>query len=158
MGISRYTTREVKLMKPTLALAAFFLLGAGCATTVPAPSVVARRPVTASSPPGATAAPDPTMTDPDKYHVVLENECVRVLRYHDEPGAITKDHHHRSFVMVALAPFERELIFPDGRRQKRTFRQGEAVWIPAQTHAGHNIGAQDTDSLLVEVKACEPAS
>lgn len=50
------------------------------------------------------------------------------------------------------------MTFPDGRRQKRTFRPGEVVWLPAQTHAGHNVGAQDTEGLLVEVKACQPAS
>jgi hypothetical protein len=139
-------------MKPSTAtaLAVCCLLGAGCATWGAAPPPAATGP--------SRAAPDPTVTDPDKYQVVLENECVRVLRYHDQPGAMTKDHHHRSFVMVALAPFERELIFPDGRRQKRAFRQGEVVWVPAQTHAGHNIGAQDTEGLLVEVKACQPAS
>jgi hypothetical protein len=29
---------------------------------------------------------DPVETDGDKYSVVLENERVRVLRYHDKPG------------------------------------------------------------------------
>ena len=31
-------------------------------------------------------AKDPLVTDGDKYSVVLENERVRVLRYHDKPG------------------------------------------------------------------------
>jgi quercetin dioxygenase-like cupin family protein len=147
-------------MKPSTVLAACCLLGSGCA----APSAATRptsdtlSAVATPPPSGAPVAPDPTVTDPDKYQVVLENECVRVLRFRDQPGAVTKDHHHRSFVMVALAPFDRELVFPDGRRQKRTFRQGEAVWVPAQTHAGRNIGSQDTDGVLVEVKACQPAS
>lgn len=151
-------------MKPSIALVACCLMGAGCAT----PSAATRPalpPASTASGAGAqptsadpAAAPDPTVTDPDKYQVILENGCVRVLRYHDQPGAVTKAHHHRSFVMVALAPFERELLFPDGRRQKRAFRQGEVVWVPAQTHAGHNIGSQDTEGLLVEIKACQPPS
>ena len=29
---------------------------------------------------------DAVVTDGDKYSVVLENERVRVLRYHDKPG------------------------------------------------------------------------
>ena len=32
---------------------------------------------------------DPTVTDPDKYRVVFENERVRVLEYRDDPGART---------------------------------------------------------------------
>lgn len=32
---------------------------------------------------------DPTITDPDKYRVVFENERVRVLEYRDEPGQRT---------------------------------------------------------------------
>ncbi|HEX2660425.1 MAG TPA: cytoplasmic protein [Polyangia bacterium] len=150
-------------MRPPTVIVACCLLGAGCATTSAGPPPDATKlstetiAVAPSSPSPTRAAPDPIVTDPDKYHVVLENDCVRVLRYHDEPGAVTKEHHHRSFVMVALAPFERELVFPDGRHQRRSFRQGEAAWVPAQTHAGHNIGAEPTDGLLVEVKACQPS-
>jgi hypothetical protein len=29
---------------------------------------------------------DPTVTDPDKYRVVFENEAVRVLEYRDDPA------------------------------------------------------------------------
>jgi hypothetical protein len=52
-----------------------------------------------------TAAPDPTVTDGDKYHVILENSRVRVLRYQDKPGDKTKPHHHAEFVLYALSPF-----------------------------------------------------
>jgi hypothetical protein len=37
---------------------------------------------------------DPIVTDGDKYSVVLENERVRVLRYHDKPGDRTLQHAH----------------------------------------------------------------
>jgi hypothetical protein len=35
---------------------------------------------------------DPTVTEPDKYAVVFENERVRVLGYRDEPRAKTSPH------------------------------------------------------------------
>jgi hypothetical protein len=95
---------------------------------------------------------DPAHTDGDKYTVVVDNEQVRVLRYHDVPGAKTHPHHHPSFVMIALSPFRRKLTFPDGSTKVREFAAGEAAYMPAQTHTGENIGDTATDSLLVELK------
>lgn len=95
---------------------------------------------------------DPVQTDGDKYAVVLDNPFVRVLRYHDEPGAVTHPHHHPCFVMYALGPFERELELPDGARRARKFRAGEAAWMPAQSHTGHNVGTTPTEALIIELK------
>ncbi len=100
----------------------------------------------------ATKAPDPLLTDGDKYHLLFENDLVRVLRYHDEPGARTHLHHHPCFVLYALGPFKRELGFPDGTQRVREFKGGEAVWMPAQTHSGHNIGTVPTEALIFELK------
>ena len=44
---------------------------------------------------------DPVVTDGDKYSVVLENERVRVLRYHDKPGDRTLQHAHPDYVLYA---------------------------------------------------------
>jgi len=96
---------------------------------------------------------DPLHTDGDKYHLVFENQLVRVLRYHDEPGATTHLHHHPCFVLYALAPFQRELSFPDGSHRSRIFRAGEAAWMPGQSHAGRNTGDTPTEALLFELKA-----
>src|SRR6187399_1448179 len=94
---------------------------------------------------------DPVHTDGDKYQLLFENRLVRVLRYHDEPGAITHPHHHPCFVLYALDAFERELTFPDGSRRTRGFQQGDVAWNPAQSHAGHNIGHTPTEALLIEL-------
>jgi quercetin dioxygenase-like cupin family protein len=53
---------------------------------------------------------DPTISDPDKYRVVFENERVRVLEYRDAPGARTSPHDHPDSVMVTLSGFERRLV------------------------------------------------
>lgn len=95
---------------------------------------------------------DPIRTDADKYQVVLENGEVRVLRYHDEPGASTHLHHHPCFVMYALGSFERKLTFADGSERLRRFRAGETAWMQAQSHSGHNVGTTPTDALLIELK------
>ena len=67
----------------------------------------------------------PSETDPDKYKVVPDNERVRVFRYHDEPEAKTKLHHHDAFLLFALARFKRRLSFPDGTAKEREFKAGE---------------------------------
>jgi hypothetical protein len=100
----------------------------------------------------APSAADPAVTDGDKYHVILENEHVRVLRYHDEPGAKTHPHHHPEFALYALAPFRRQLTFPDGSTRQREFQAGEIAWMAEQSHVGENIGTTSTDALLIEVK------
>jgi beta-alanine degradation protein BauB len=101
---------------------------------------------------GAASAPDPTVTDGDKYRVVLENEHVRVLRYHDKPGDKTHPHHHDEFVLYALSAFRRRLIFPDGTVKERDFKPGDAIWMPEQVHVGENTGTTDTDVVIVEAK------
>jgi len=108
-----------------------------------------------SAPSAQRAAPDPTESDGGKYRVVLENDHVRVLRYHDEPGEKTHLHYHpHAFVMYALKPFRRKLSFADGKVRERVFAADEADWLPAQTHSGENTGDAPTEGLLIEVKSC----
>jgi quercetin dioxygenase-like cupin family protein len=149
------------------ALSIALLLGAACATVSPPPADAGSN--TAS--PSATKASraqeemtptassiaessvsDATTTDPDKYQLVMENERVRVLRYHDVPGTRTHQHRHPDSVLYALSTFRRRLHFPDGTTRDREFQNGDVMWIPAQTHVGENIGTTDTEVLLVEVK------
>jgi hypothetical protein len=46
---------------------------------------------------------DATVTDGDKYKVVLENDRIRVLEYRDSPGQRTSPHHHPDYVLCALS-------------------------------------------------------
>jgi hypothetical protein len=97
-------------------------------------------------------AQDPVQTDGDKYKGILENDCVRVLDYHDEPGEKTSEHHHPAFVLYALSPFQRTLILPGGKVIKREFKQGDVLWSKEQTHIGENTGQTPTHVLMVELK------
>jgi quercetin dioxygenase-like cupin family protein len=145
-------TRPVWLLALVAAVAALpACSGAGTpAATTP------RSGGTVAAPPAAAiddaSAPDPLATDPDKYTVLFENEQVRVLRYHDAPGARTQRHHHPAFVLYALAPFTRRLTLGDGSQKQRSLAAGDVTWNPAQTHVGENIGDTDTDVVIVELK------
>ena len=94
---------------------------------------------------------DPTLTNPDHYRTLWENEHVRVLEYTDAPGDATTPHDHPNSVMVTLSDFSRRLS--SGERTFDTaLRSGQAVWLPAQRHSGENTGETPTHTILVELK------
>ncbi len=94
---------------------------------------------------------DPTVTDPDKYVCVLENDRVRVLAYTDVPGDATHLHAHPDSVMITLAGFRRRLIMGDARRDV-TLEPHEVRWLDAQEHRGENIGDTPSHAIFVELK------
>lgn len=94
---------------------------------------------------------DPAVTNPDLYRVILENDRVRVLEYRDRPGDRTTPHGHPDSVMVTLSTFRRRLI--DGERSAEVeMTDGMVRWLPAQEHAGENIGDTETNVIFVELK------
>ena len=97
---------------------------------------------------------DPVETNPDHYTVVFENDRVRVLEYADKPGDRTTPHEHPDSVMYTLSSFRRRLIHGDEERDVE-LSSGGAFWVPAQQHAGENIGDTETRTVFVELK--EPA-
>lgn len=102
-------------------------------------------------------AQDAVQTDGDKYKVMLENECVRVLNYLDRPGQKTQQHRHPAFVLYALGPFKRSITLPDGKVLARQFNAGDVMWSEAQTHIGENIGDTPTHVVIVEIKQASGA-
>ena len=97
-------------------------------------------------------AQDAVQTDGDKYKVIFENECVRVLDYKDLPGESTHQHKHPAFVLYALSDFKRSISLPDGKTLQRQFKPGDVMWSDSQTHIGTNNGETPTHVVLVEMK------
>lgn len=94
---------------------------------------------------------DPTVTDPDNYKVILENERVRVLEYKDKPGDTTHLHHHPDSVMYFLSSFKRQIEM-NGNVVTVDGKNGTVAWLSEQDHFGKNIGDTDTHVLFVELK------
>ena len=90
-------------------------------------------------------------TNPQHYKVVYENDRVRVLEYTDSPGDRTTPHEHPDSVMYTLSSFRRRLHAGDQYRDVE-MPAGLAGWLPAQQHAGENIGDTPTQVLFVELK------
>jgi hypothetical protein len=95
---------------------------------------------------------DPTITNPDHYKVVFENDRVRVLEYTDVPGDKTTPHEHPDSVLVVLSTFRRRMYAQEGEPHDVTLTAGKIGWLDAQQHAGHNIGDTDSHVVFVELK------
>ena len=100
---------------------------------------------------------DPVVTNPRHYTVVFENERVRVLAYTDAPGQRTTPHRHPDSVMYTLSSFRRRLHAGDQHRDVE-MAAGFTGWLPAQEHAGENIGDTETRVLFVELKDGAPGA
>ena len=131
--------------------AAFFVLGALAtlgAARAPRPGARRRRSPAAeglvsAAGPGARSAGmslDPAETNPQHYKVVFENDRVRVLEYTDQPGDSTTPHEHPDSVMYTLSSFRRRLLRTATHQRDVELTAGTAGWLPAQQHAGENIG------------------
>lgn len=94
---------------------------------------------------------DPVVTNPGLYRVVFENDRVRVLEYRDRPGDRTTPHEHPDSVMVTFTGFSRRLHH-NGEHRDVELQPGLASWLPAQRHAGENIGDTETHVVFVELK------
>src|SRR3954453_11244814 len=95
---------------------------------------------------------DPTVTDPDLYKVIFENDRVRVLEYRDSPGDRTTPHSHPDSVMYTLTSFQRRVSVDGTESRDVHIEAGGAGWLPAQQHSGHNIGDTTTHVIFVELK------
>ena len=98
---------------------------------------------------------DPTVTDPDLYKVIFENDRVRVLEYRDQPGDKTHQHRHPDSVMYTLTSFRRRINAAD-RYVDVEIPVGAVRWVGSQEHSGQNTGDTETHSIFVELK--EPDS
>lgn len=94
---------------------------------------------------------DPTITNPDAYRTVFENDRVRVLEYRDVPGHSTTPHRHPDSVMYTLSSFRRRLVSGAGEVDVE-IEAASVRWLDAQEHSGHNIGETETHVIFVELK------
>lgn len=94
---------------------------------------------------------DPVESNPQHYTTVFENDRVRVLEYTDRPGDRTTPHRHPDSVLHTLSAFRRRLHSGEEYRDVE-MPAGLTGWLPAQEHAGENIGDTETHVLFVELK------
>jgi mannose-6-phosphate isomerase-like protein (cupin superfamily) len=97
-------------------------------------------------------AADPATVDPNHYKVEFENDRVRVLRVHYDPGEKSTMHGHPDCVLVTLADAGARFHHPDGTSEDADMKAGQVMWTPAVEHQPENVRGTPIDVILVELK------
>lgn len=108
--------------------------------------------------PLVATAQDPAKVDPGHYKVLLDNAAVRVLKVSLPAGAKTPVHAHPDAMVVPLSDAKVRFTMPDGKAEDAALTKDVAVYTPAGTHAGENLGAAHVDAVVVEFKAAAPGT
>src|SRR2546423_15455687 len=96
-------------------------------------------------------AQDPVKTSPQYYKVLLENDQVRVLKYHLQPGEREAMHSHPAGVIYVLSCAKLKFSYPDGRTEERTAASEENIWSEPTTHAGEINGVTESHALAFDL-------
>lgn len=94
---------------------------------------------------------DPVAIDPEHHKIEFENEQIRVLREHREPGDLPL-HGHPDSVQVLLRDSNVILTTVDGKTQNIAGKAGDVHWRIASQHRGAVLGENAMEQILVEMK------
>ena len=102
-------------------------------------------------------AQDAAKVDAKHYTVAFENDQVRVLKAHYDPGEKSTMHSHPNTVAVFLTDATGRFTFPDGKSQDFNGKAGDVIWDDAKVHLPENTGDKALDVVVVELKG-KPAA
>ena len=96
---------------------------------------------------------DGLAASPDNFRLVLENEQVRILEYHIDPGVRDRPHTHPPRVSHVISGGTLRIRLATGETFDVTEGAGETHWSgAAPLHDTENIGNTPIRILLIEVK------
>ncbi len=98
------------------------------------------------------ASEDSVAVDPKHYHVVLQNDRVRVLRIRYGPNETSVMHAHPASVAVFLTNGQTKFTLPDGTSTNADVKAGQVIWNDNQKHLPQNTGSAPFELILVELR------
>jgi hypothetical protein len=99
------------------------------------------------------SALDPLRIAPHIHDLAFENDRVRVLKATIRNGETAPLHAHPDRVMVYLNPCAWLEDDGDGGTTMKSYKFGEPVWMPAETHGGVTAKVVEQCSVLeIELK------
>ncbi|GBD91162.1 cupin domain protein [bacterium BMS3Abin04] len=101
---------------------------------------------------GSAFGQDAAKVDSNHYKVVFENNEMRVLHISYGPGEKSVMHSHPEGLAIFITDGVGKFTFPDGKTQTTTFKAGQVVWLPPQTHLPQNTGTKRFELYQVEMK------
>lgn len=96
--------------------------------------------------------PDPAVVANEVYHLILENERVRVFDVQFKPGAEAIMHWHPDHVVYVLADYTLDLRLSDGSTPRVPLKAGQVIWMQSGSHAAKNIADTEGHAIVVELK------
>lgn len=97
-------------------------------------------------------AQDPVQVAPDVYRVLFENDRVRLLEVHEEPGAGSAMHSHPDYLVYGLGDGTVKFTSPSGETAEVEIKAGDTMWREAEEHSTESVGTTDIRVLLFELK------
>jgi quercetin dioxygenase-like cupin family protein len=85
-------------------------------------------------------------------HMELQNEAVEVVRIRLAPHERLPMHEVTPRVVVWLTDAHLRDTFADGTTREVQMKAGEVGWVPAQQHAGENLGDQPVEFVAIVPK------
>ncbi len=105
----------------------------------------------------AVWAQDPTKVGPEIYKMILENDRVRVNEIHFKVGEHIDFHQHPDHVIYWTQAGTLRVFNKGADSVDVTGTVGQAMFLPACTHAATNIGKTEIRLVQVELKEPVPA-
>ena len=106
-----------------------------------------------SQPPASSSSSDAVKLDPVHNEVVFENEQVRVVRIHFEPGESGPIVDKRPRVIFARTDSHATVTFSDGHSEARDMKAGTVSFGNAGRQATKNTGTTPLENIVVELKS-----
>ena len=94
---------------------------------------------------------DPLEVASNVYKLKMENDRVRVFDVTFKPGDIAKMHIHPDHVVYVIMGGKMKLTSM-GKTDVLDLKDGDAIFINAQSHEAENIGQTTLKLLVVELK------
>ena len=98
-------------------------------------------------------AADAVKLDPTHNEVLLENDRVRIVRIHFEPGESGPIVDKRTRVIIAVTDSHATVTFPDGHSEPRDMKGGTVSFGNAGRQATKNTGTTPLENIVVELKS-----
>jgi quercetin dioxygenase-like cupin family protein len=111
-----------------------------------------KKPAVAGSKPKPLEGDDQVKAAPESTKVVLDNERVRLLGAHIKAGGKLAKHSHPAHVVYALADAKYKVTAGDGKTVEKSLTAGQASWNEPTTHTVENMGAAESQILVLELK------
>lgn len=88
----------------------------------------------------------------ETHKVLLDNEHVRVLDVHVQPGQKVAMHSHPASVVYCVTDAKMKISLPDGTSRVGECKAGTAAWRDPGTHAVENVGTAEFHLVQTEMK------